>query len=264
MLIVGGSLSFQTYASLVLRTGDGGTAQFSTEENQHASFRRNKAGPVVSLCNRNASVQYIRNDHLFESPHAGKPGAAPFWATAAKKDVLLFNRGAHFEADSKRVVDEMEAFAESLKRMPAHQKVFYRTTVPGHPNCMDAKGAPWPAAKAASTFGEHGNLSPAHDWGHIKQRNGMIVQTIQRAAPGIVTYVDAFSLSISRGDRHQSARGCLHYCLPGPPDAWVDVFVLKNDQRWHNAALVESTFNPPSEENEDMNIGAQKGYLQKA
>jgi hypothetical protein len=263
VLIVGDSLSFQTFASLVLRTGDENTAQFSTETNQHASFDQNIAGPVVSLCNHHASVQFIRNDRLFESPHNKNHGTAPFWATAAKKDVLLFNRGAHFEADAKRVVHEMELFAENLKKMPAHQKVFYRTTVPGHPNCMNENDGPWPPTKVASTFGEHANVGcadnhcavgPPHNWGHIKQRNGMIVQTIQRNAPGIVTYVDAFSLSISRGDRHQSAEDCLHYCLPGPPDTWVDVFALKNNERWHDAALVGSTFNPPSEKNEDMNI----------
>lgn len=66
VLIVGDSLSFQTFASLVLRVGDPGTAQLSLESVQRDSYKRIRPAPTVPLCNNNATVQYIRNDHLAE------------------------------------------------------------------------------------------------------------------------------------------------------------------------------------------------------
>jgi hypothetical protein len=214
------------------------------ESVQHTSREHHVPGPTVPLCNGSATVQYIRNNYLSEQREQLKQGA-PFWKIAKTKDVLLFNRGAHYESDAAKVVLEMELFAATLLTHPAHQKVFWRTTVPGHPGCNSTDSTPWSNMKVSAVFGAAALDAVPHHWGRISEQNDLIVRTLSRVAPGVITYVDAFRLSITRGDRHQGGGDCLHYCLPGPPDTWIDVFALKTDPRWHTASLLASTANPP-------------------
>ena len=147
-----------------------------------------------------------------------------------------------------QVLHAMEEFAQRPQSHPAQQKVFYRTTVPGHPHCNVADTMPWSATKVANTyFGAADSIAALpHHWGNISRRNDFIVETIERISPGVVTYIDVFRLSVSRGDRHQSKRDCLHYCLPGGPDTWIDVFALKAHPQWYGTSLLASTASPPA------------------
>ena len=67
---------------------------------------------------------------------------------------------------------------------------------------------------------------------------------LEAALPGRVRYIDAATIANARADRHlvrkvfsyqaPDKRDCLHYCLPGPSDAWALALynLLLNNRRY--------------------------------
>jgi hypothetical protein len=143
-----------------------------------------------------------------------------FWTVFPLFDVILFNRGAHYVADDVLGL-EMKQFAQTLsKSARADQLIFWRTTASGHPNCQLSNNIP---------SSEELKYSDLHrykfHWPDFKHQNELIAEIVEREAPGIISFIDIWNMTLARQDRHISSDDCLHYCLPGPPDWYVQLFV---------------------------------------
>ena len=80
----------------------------------------------------------------------------------------------------------------------------------------------------------------------IAEQNAIITQ-ILIDSPLKFQLIDAYSVTIDRGDRHQGNGDCLHYCLPGPPDFWVQIFLhslatQKEAQETRHSEVVRKAF----------------------
>jgi hypothetical protein len=226
VLIVGDSLSFLMYSSLVMRAGCSHAA--SIEHWHHKSMRDGK--PVVAfLCGGSTTLRFVRNDRLLDPlPKKDLGICGPFWNAFDESDIVLFNRGAH-HVDDDVLERELVNFAHALRRRarPGKQLVYYRTTAVGHPNCQNYS-SPGPVPDLSSHHG--------YKWPSFQRQNELAERAIEGAAPGIVSFIDVFNTTLPRRDRHIGQNGdCLHYCLPGPPDWWVSIFAHRVLQ--HKRAL---------------------------
>ncbi|EOD17928.1 hypothetical protein EMIHUDRAFT_195898 [Emiliania huxleyi CCMP1516] len=182
--IVGDSLNFQMFASLVLTYGD--------------NSRDIQKGPC----------EYCSS----------------FWDIISRSDVALFNRGSHY-VDPATLLIETTTFASRLSSYP-HVAAFWRTTLPGHPGC-DRFTTPTPSTERFV------NSPLPYHWDEFASQNSLAVAVLRKVARPRVSIVDIYNFTIGRRDRHQGKGDCLHYCLPGPPDDWVRLFIyaLKLRQR---------------------------------
>jgi len=220
--IVGDSLNFQMFASLVLTYGDNSS---QPSESDQCNRRR----PVVSamLCRGRVRLRYIRNDRLIEKGDIQKGPCeycSSFWDIISRSDVALFNRGSHY-VDPATLLIETTTFASRLSSYP-HVAAFWRTTLPGHPGC-DRFTTPTPSTERFV------NSPLPYHWDEFASQNSLAVAVLRKVARPRVSIVDIYNFTIGRRDRHQGKGDCLHYCLPGPPDDWVRLFIyaLKLRQR---------------------------------
>jgi hypothetical protein len=208
VLIVGDSLSYQTFASIVMQIGCDHEA--STELHHHRSRRGLPA--VAFLCGGKSTIQFVRNDNLLD-PKRGEGIMLPFWRSFDNSDVVLFNRGAHYSNNSD-FTPELRSFLVTLRaRTRPHQLVFYRTTPPGHNGC-DHFTAPGIASIAHKEY----------KWELFAEQNVLAATMAHDIAPGVASVIDVYNTTLARRDRHKGHGDCMHYCLPGPPDWWVQIF----------------------------------------
>jgi hypothetical protein len=125
-----------------------------------------------------------------------------------KYDILILNRGAHYENDTAylHAVSQLwRLFVNSPKL------VFFRSTPHGHVGC-----------EKHETPGEVANITdmPWH-WGSFENQNMLVKPVIE--GQGMV-YLDVAALTRFRSDQHRGAWDCLHYCAPGPVDYWLQMF----------------------------------------
>jgi len=114
----------------------------------HGEFKK---GPTsVQVCNDRTTVQYIRND-LLDTECSNMPNCHAYGWAVAKADIVILNRGAHYEPDDK-LREGMRTLAKYLvdvsARRPATAKplhLFWRTTVPGHVGCDNSTEPMHPA-----------------------------------------------------------------------------------------------------------------------
>ena len=217
VLVVGDSLSYLVYASLVMRAGN--NHDDSVEERHHQHLR-DGVPLVTSLCGGLTTLKFVRNDRLLDpSPEKllqelgilpNWNSMRPFWGEVDDADIVLFNRGAHYVADAV-LEQELREFSATLRQRmrPTGQLIFYRTTAPGHPHC--------------SNFTSPGNVPdltdnrPEFGWRAFQHQNELAERTVEGTAPGVVSFIDIYNTTLPRRDRHiwGPRHDCLHYCLPG-------------------------------------------------
>ena len=108
----------------------------------------------------------------------------------------------------------MNQFAIKLKTFLAEtsidrtlsQSVYWRIMVPGHENCGKC-----------ITPGSADNK--IYDWHLFAEQTREMINILCAVLPQL-RIIDAEMLSRKRRDRHNSAKDCIHYCLPGPVDWW--------------------------------------------
>ena len=143
--MVGDSIHFQQFSSLLLLAGRQVTEPRTTEERTSLY--------TEELCDGAVKVGFIRNDHLHDPSGDNGDGRCdvclggkymnpcnhincPFWSAVKYADIIIFNRGAHWVEDEK-LVEGLTAFVDEL---PQHldltrTSVIWRTTAPGHEDC---------------------------------------------------------------------------------------------------------------------------------
>jgi len=230
VLLVGDSLSFQMFVSAILQYG-------ASSENASEARQFDRYGQTSALlCDGRLNMTYIRNDYLVEGEckHCND-----FWTTAYDSDVLIFNRGAHVRSDSV-TTNQMTEFARRLTEMwiarGGYQLLFWRNTVPGHENC-DAFHEP---SKFTNVFSD---ISRTYGWDKIQSQNKLMLKILYRF-PAPFKLIDAYTLTIDRPDRHQGGGDCLHYCLPGPPDLWLQSFSSALHTQTQKQTLRRASINP--------------------
>lgn len=97
--------------------------------------------------------------------------------------------------------------------------VIYRTSVPGHSRCQEAR-----APLQRRYVPEQGH---AFHWDDVEAHDAVRRSRFEALLPGRVRYIDAATIANARADRHMiqgrwggGSFDCLHYCLPGPPDTY--------------------------------------------
>ena len=163
----------------------------------------------VVLCGKN--ITFIRNDDLVEHPcfPKGKRICNPIYNEIEGKDMIIVNRGVHF-APTQNVINDINSF---MTHVGMNQRLIYRTTVTGHPDC-NHKNAP-----DDSYHPQFSKQQKQWHWDKMDDQNEVVVKYIQTHYP-TVDILDVAPMSQLRGDMHIGGGDCLHYCLPGPVDHW--------------------------------------------
>ena len=176
-------------------------------------------------------VLMARNDYLeISGVQRGQHSKyqVPFYNEIILQDeyikTIIFNRGAHFEP-SIDYSTSLELLFSSLRRDRPDVNVYFRNTPPGHAFCATESKMP-PLARPRSenrTMYQRraGDTNPYH-WSEFAAQN-LLARKI--AAKYRVAYLDVASATELRPDSHLSAQDCLHFCIPGPIDMWVELFV---------------------------------------
>ena len=208
ILVVGDSINeeiFLTLANSLFLVADEASAPFDPRT------------PIeVHVCNGTVYLKFVRNDRLslIRSPHMENPTFReyPFIFDIDIFDIIILNRGAHFEESG--IV--LRAIEEALSFIEIHSpgaKVIWRTTPRGHSNFASVFHAPPLVVEEDVT-----NLP--FNWGNIVSQNRDVVQFIENRFPCVLIFDVAPILNL----RHDYHKDGLHYTIPGPLDLFSRVF----------------------------------------
>lgn len=109
------------------------------------------------------------------------------------------------------MIDNLLAY---LKKNFHGQKVIYRSSVAGHPNCERAQG---PYSDRLYPHEEYW-----YNWSNFSDHNAMWKASLESLGDEKYSYLDIEEMTRVRpdGHLHPSKNDCLHYCLPGVIDYW--------------------------------------------
>lgn len=174
----------------------------------------------VTVCGDKRLV-YVRNDDLAERPtqRGSNKICKNFKSELQKSDVVVVNRGIHYSPIND-VMRDLKEFFGTIDY--SRQKLFYRTSVAGHPNCDQIltpflEDQPQPPL-TKKELGWH--------WDRMDYQNDVVLGYLSTNHPS-VSIIDIVHETKLRGDLHIGGGDCLHYCLPGPMDHWNRVFMNK-------------------------------------
>ena len=131
-------------------------------------------------------------------------------------DVVLLNRGAHYEP-IEVVLNAINTTITALRNAHHLITIVWRNTPRGHT----------PAELADHFFGaplSKGYIAPValpYNWDKIFAQNEIIRTYLLEYFPGVL-YLDVATSTSLRADSHMDG---LHYCIPGPVDNWVNLFL---------------------------------------
>ncbi len=160
---------------------------------------------------------------------------------------VVLNMGLHVHglAYYKALLDDTLGYLQRHRAQWQHQekqatsgnaypRLLFRTTAPGHPECWRYAGPV--SEEEARQLGEYeGKYRSRFTWHLIPEFNGYLERRISEVlGQGEEEEVEeeegalllrADQITRRRPDGHLSAADCLHYHLPGPPDAWTLTFL---------------------------------------
>ena len=203
-------------------------SQFS----QHKS--KEEQGNIVNyVCKSQTRIVYRRDDLLSNVSHAiFKENTFP--------QVIVMNRGAHYQNDSM-LMSGMEKVVAELNEWKSHCEIFsitchlfWRTTVPGHPNCeRNNFKEPVNDIHAMEALindrSNYDNRTIKYHWFDYQHQNKMMIEMFtdqhnflpETATPFFHEIIDAYYLNVLRPDEHRVHQGdCLHNCYPGKMDVY--------------------------------------------
>eukprot|EP00667_Euglena_gracilis_P010670 EG_transcript_10866 len=133
---------------------------------------------------------------------------------------VLLNRGAHYTR-SDIVLEQVQGVLHALRQARPDVLVVFRNTAGGHHNCWRDGGVNGPPTQVPYQSWK-GQADP-HHWKEFPRQNRLLEALIRARFPGVL-YLDVEQATSFRQDSHLSAGDCLHYCIPGPLDHWVEAF----------------------------------------
>jgi hypothetical protein len=214
----GGSCSAASnFPPLTIHCGDGGAKRSRRSSSTRAdsfniTFIRNYA-----LTTNETDLSYPIRPDWADSPWAF---ILP-WVHRIRRDdisIVVLNRGAHYVPDRQLYTELNETFSYLTRHFP-DVTVIYRDSPSGHPGCrMDFNVTP--RAKATLNYASE-DYNWKYNWHNFDSQNTLTKKLIETHYPHIV-FMDVSHMTSRRPDGHSD---CLHYCIPGPIDAWVVNFV---------------------------------------
>jgi len=182
-------------------------------------------------------VQAARNDELSDVDEETKcdhGGVCMPWVREYVSNpvptLLVANTGAHIH-DIERFRVTFDSFLETIDKVGRPDDiVYFRTSVPGHRDCMKEGIAPF------NNFREYqARETKKWNWNMFVMHNDYVDRTLNnRNALGNgrihIRVLDVYPITVLRPDGHASSLDCqnqcdrqddcLHYSLPGPADWW--------------------------------------------
>ena len=219
VLVVGDSLSFEHYHSLALLNH-----RPSTEPLQMLT-RFGQKNAVLGVCeNQQTRLVYRRSDALENLTQT---------IQETFPSVLILNRGAHFASneqlvmDMKQTVESVRQWQEECQQLGIQCLLFWRTTVPGHPQCS-MFDKPVNDIDAMEAWIQNHTTAMYH-WWKFKEQNQIVLQLWEQAQlQNSVHVIDAYEINILRPDQHVGRfddSDCLHSCYPGKMDVYSQLLL---------------------------------------
>jgi hypothetical protein len=217
VMIVGDSLSWEHYASLVQLLG------VHTHQGYQHMSRELRTNIGQAVCGGRSRVVYRRDDRLSQLHHALLENET------SVPQVLVLNRGAHYDNDTvllenvRENLAVVEKWQDRCDELGIKCHFFWRTTVPGHPGCWNDTT---PENDKAAIEARIGNLSLydevkiTYHWYDFQHQNELVEKELK--SRGIrYRILDAYHLNVLRPDEHRAHQGdCLHSCYPGKMDVY--------------------------------------------
>jgi hypothetical protein len=235
VLIIGDSLSWEHYRSLNHLLGNRGVSQ--SEQHESKSLQGNI---VHYVCPQKQTRIVFRRDDLLTNVSQAifEEGTFP--------QVIVMNRGAHFQNDTllltgmRKVVKELQAWKAQCKAFGIKCHFFWRTSVPGHPQCDQpdmAFDAPVNDLAQMEAFvgnrSLYDNRTILYHWYDYQHQNLLVEDLLTRelSPPNqqddtALQILDAYYLNLRRPDQHRAHQGdCLHNCYPGKMDVYSQLML---------------------------------------
>lgn len=219
--IIGDSLSWEHYRSLLQLNG------LHPHQNFQHQSRELETNVVHRICNGRAAAIYKRDDKLSN-------------VTASIEQnfptILVLNRGAHFVPEDelmpgiRRVIGEVQDWLTQCEKRGLQCHFFWRTSVPGHPNCSEAEGPVNDLEKMEALIedlGSYNERSLTFHWYDYQKQNELVIAEFRKANLASFEVLDGYYLLVRRPDEHRTGKGdCLHNCYPGKVDVYSQLL-------WH-------------------------------
>lgn len=145
----------------------------------------------------------------------------------ARAPVLVANHGAHF-IEPEVAVPAAVAMFEYARLLVPDALLFWRTAPPGHPGCAQHRNGPPLDAPLSDEQLRADEIAEEYRWHRFRN----VSRAIMAALPDSVVVLDVDAATSLRADSHpwrldmveKGKVDCLHYCLPGPVDTWVELW----------------------------------------
>jgi hypothetical protein len=219
ILIAGDMSSWEHYSSLVQLLG---VPTYQGYQYQSREFAQTIG---QAACGGNARVLFRRDDTLKNLAETLRDAMASSFPS-----FLVLNRGAHYVDDAVLLndleanFDAVDAWLDQCREYGIKCHWFWRTTVPGHPDCSNfsAPLTDKAIAEALIETTRHDETSVSYHWYDFQHQNELVLKRLQeRFAYNPPILIDAYHLNVLRPDAHLTNQNdCLHNCYPGKMDVY--------------------------------------------
>mmetsp|Transcript_7694 Transcript_7694/g.18519 ORF Transcript_7694/g.18519 Transcript_7694/m.18519 type:complete len:481 (+) Transcript_7694:107-1549(+) len=213
IMLVGDSLTWEHYGALVNSLGG------ETSIGLYRQSKRENKSVLSAVCDDPQTVMIYRSATHLEQLDMLLNETFPL--------VLILNRGAHYVEDQEFLSELNTTFAfvqkwqERCQSLGAECPFFWRTTVPGHPGCMNfskpVTNISWMEEMIAAS-------DPIYHWNDFKRQNEFALDMLQSFGLNNYQIMDAYHMNILRPDSHlkpsPGGGDCLHSCIPGKIDVY--------------------------------------------
>lgn len=249
--IMGDSLSWEHFSSLLQLLG-----RRVHQTDQHTS-RLKQINAVQAACietNISATKFVFRNLAHLEADAVRDSITHDF------PHLLILNTGAHYQNDTallaglRETIVVIQEWQETCRVARIRCHLFWRTTVPGHPNChsftapVNNRTAMQWLVNNPAFYQQQGNLSnrphssyefqsPSWNfhWFDFERQNQLMLTELEQTRPSLeLEILDAYPLNVLRPDGHRR-NDCLHNCYPGSMDVY-SVLLLHHLQQVRSTA----------------------------